>query len=363
MVDLKCKMCGGTLQITNKRGYATCEYCGSMMTLSNDNNKIVNNEAVELENLLLSVQEAIDEKNWTYVDHGYKLLQEKLPQNIMIEATFFRTVAKIMNDNSTNVYQKQMELCNSLGVIRNYYDVTENKEEVLQRISDFLFKMAFPEGKIIYPRDDSAMRLIEMSQSNLYNNSLTPSAYNLLFYNVMVAFNSKLFILSQTHKDEFIYRLMSKHKQIIMIFNNERKKAMTPAYKIAFVAFLVIAIWGTSACLFLISQGITEDVPFFIAVVLPWLAVIISKSCMENTSDIKKSQTTFKKNSNNVGKTIGNFFKIIWYGWIFVTIVATIIDTANHGITYLIHGIFGITLLGILPGLVVKGIVKLFKKS
>ena len=43
MVELKCRICGGNLQIIDKRSYATCESCGSTMTLPNMNDdKIVN---------------------------------------------------------------------------------------------------------------------------------------------------------------------------------------------------------------------------------------------------------------------------------------------------------------------------------
>ena len=43
MVELKCKMCGGNLKIIDKISYATCEYCGSTMTLPNLNDdRIVN---------------------------------------------------------------------------------------------------------------------------------------------------------------------------------------------------------------------------------------------------------------------------------------------------------------------------------
>lgn len=38
MIELKCKMCGGNLKIIDRRSYATCEYCGSTMTLPNMNN-------------------------------------------------------------------------------------------------------------------------------------------------------------------------------------------------------------------------------------------------------------------------------------------------------------------------------------
>lgn len=43
MVELKCKICGGNLKIIDKLSYATCEYCGSTMTLPNLNDdRIVN---------------------------------------------------------------------------------------------------------------------------------------------------------------------------------------------------------------------------------------------------------------------------------------------------------------------------------
>lgn len=98
-------------------------------------------------------------------------------------------------------------------MIEKYYNVTEHKEEVLKRISDFLFPMTFPTGKIAYTRYDS-------SRYNS-NNSLaylqTESVYNSLFYNVMVLFNYKLEQLSKNYNDTYIRSLISKHKQIITI--------------------------------------------------------------------------------------------------------------------------------------------------
>ena len=43
MVLLKCRICGGDLKIIDKSSYATCEYCGSTMTLPNiDDERMVN---------------------------------------------------------------------------------------------------------------------------------------------------------------------------------------------------------------------------------------------------------------------------------------------------------------------------------
>lgn len=336
MIELKCKTCGGNLEKTNRPGYAVCDSCGSMVTLQNINDD-------KLQKLLINAHRAVEEKNLSNIAKYYNLLKEEFPEDNMIETTFYSAVSKAkLNNNGQNLHEiieEHKELFGSLDVIEKYYNVTDNREQVLERISNFLFKMAFPMGEISY-------------STNKY-------MCDVQFFNLLCEFNKKLEQLSKKYNDECIRKLISKHKQIIMIYNNKRNKT----FKITYSIFLMMAIIASSIYIYVASLGYVEDVPFFIVVVLPWLGVIISKSCMVNTSDIKKSQTISKKNSNNVGKMIGEFFKVIWYGWIFVTIVATVIDTVNHGVTYLIHGIFGITLLGILPGLVVKGIVKLFKKS
>lgn len=43
MAVLKCKMCGGALEIGSNESVATCEYCGSVQTLPKDNNDVIAN--------------------------------------------------------------------------------------------------------------------------------------------------------------------------------------------------------------------------------------------------------------------------------------------------------------------------------
>lgn len=150
-------------------------------------NNYVDDKQTKFENLLLNARKAVNDKNWAYIEKCYSLLQEEFPKNIIIEATFFRTVAKVMRNNSLDNYQKRNELCNALDVIERYYDVTENKKEVLNIISDFLFKMAFP---------------------NIGN-------YDPKFYDIIIIFNNRLEKLSKTHNEEYIYNLILKNKQMI----------------------------------------------------------------------------------------------------------------------------------------------------
>lgn len=252
MIELKCKMCGANLEKKDKSNYIICEYCGSKVILDN-----VNDE--KLKNLLINAHRAVDDKDLKNIQKYYSLLQEEFPEENIIETTFYIAVTKAkLNNNAQSVQNLQeiieehKKLLGSLDVIEKYYNVTENREQILERMSNFLFRMAFPFGKISY--------------SNKY-------MCDVQFFNLLCEFNNKLERLSRTYNDECIRKLISKHKQIIRLYNKERDKA----FKSIYVIFLIMAIISTSFCFVLASSGYGEDVPFFIAVILPWVCVIITK--------------------------------------------------------------------------------------
>lgn len=393
MIELKCEMCGGKLKLIDGFGHAICEYCGTTTTLPD-----VNDKQRELENLLLNARKAVTEKNWVHIEKYYKLLQEKSLSNVMIEATFFRSVAKVMMNDNLNYYQKKEEMFNSLNVIEKYYNVTENREEVLKKISDFLFKMSFPTGKIAYTRYDSS----RYNSNNSLAYMQTENIYNSLFYSVLALFNYKLEQLAKSYNDIYLRSLISKHKQIITIVESERKKASKPVAIVAFVLFLIMAIISTSLYLYFTSLGFTDDVPFSIVVGLPWLCVIITGMIwysQEKDENKKKFSITTKKVVNiiiyiwlviatfifiigliNGGSIDGGLFflficgivpfsiikkkfKIIWYGWIAITIILTIHDRVK-GVAQgsALVDLFVVFVFGILPGWIIKGIIKLVKK-
>lgn len=250
MIELKCKMCGATLEKKDRSNYAICEYCGSKVILEN-----VNDE--KFKNLLINAHRAVDDKDLKNIQKYYSLLQEEFPEDNIIETTFYITVTKVkFNNNMENIQEiinEHRKLFDSLEVIEKYYNVTENREQVFERMSNFLFKMAFPMGKIYY-------------SSNKY-------MCDLQFYNLICEFNNKLERLLRTYNDECIRKLISKHKQIIRLYNNERNKA----FKSIYIIFLIMAIIGTVMCFGLVSSGYVEDVPFPIAVILPWFCVIVTK--------------------------------------------------------------------------------------
>lgn len=63
MVELKCEICGGKLKLIDGFGHATCEYCGTTITLPD-----VNGKQREFENILLNARRAVDDKNWANVE-------------------------------------------------------------------------------------------------------------------------------------------------------------------------------------------------------------------------------------------------------------------------------------------------------
>lgn len=163
----------------------------------------VNKRQLKFENLLINARKAVDDKNWENVEKYYNLLQDEFPKNIIIEATFFSNIAKIMCDGSNSNIE---ELYKSFDTIQKYYDISsENKEEILKKISDFLFKMAFPKG------------------------DLSLISYKVRFYNAIVLFNEKLEQLSATHNETYINDLISKHKQVMKTIElkNEKMKKYT----------------------------------------------------------------------------------------------------------------------------------------
>lgn len=288
MVKLKCEICGGKLKLIDGFGHATCEYCGTTTTLPD-----VNDKQREFEKILLNARKAVDDKNWANVEKYYNLLQEEFPKDIIIEATFFSDVAKVIRNN-VNSHSNVDELYKSFDVIAKYYDLSsENKEETLKKISEFLFKMTFPTDRF----------------------SLI--SYDIQFYNVIVVFKDKLEKLATIHNEPYIYSLISKQREIIekIEAENERKR---------------------------------KDIE-------------IKNEQRRKAYEAYKTEKEKKKDDNR--KKIKYFARTIWYVWIAITIILTIHDRVK-GVAQggAIVDLFVIFVFGILPGLIIKGIIKLVKK-
>lgn len=163
------------------------------------------NRQKKFENILINARKAVDDKNWENVEKYYNLLQDEFPKNIIIEATFFSNIAKIMRDSS-NSNSNMEELYKSFDIIEKYYDISsENKEEILTQISELLLGMTFPKG------------------------DLSLISYDVRFYNAIVIFNDKLEHISTTYNEAYIHSIISKQKKIIetIELKNEKMRKYT----------------------------------------------------------------------------------------------------------------------------------------
>ena len=264
-----------------------------------------------------------------------------------MEATLFSNIAKIMLDKNLVGFQKQNELCNLLYLVEKYYDITENKEDTLQQISELLFKLAFPKGKIAYNRYDQL-------------------TFNQMFYGLMFVFNNKLEQLSKIHNEVWLHKLISKYKQIIMIVNSERKKASKPYAIFAFVAFLIMAIISTSIYVYFASLGYVDDVPFSVAVVLPWLCTVVSGIILKSCNSEKKrvySRNNVIANSTDKDEKLENklkkikIAKIISLIWMLFVLIAEIKIFIEDN-TIFLACLMGFAIWGIVPSLIVNWIYK-----
>lgn len=306
-----------------------------------------NKKRMKFENNLLYARKCVDEQNWENVEKYYTLLQAEFPEDIIIESTIFIALSKAMRKDSEDNYNN---LYKSFNSIEKYYDTNENKEEALNKFIDCLFKITFPTG-----------------EDGTFN-------YKPKISYTMTIFNNKLEQLAKNHNEIYIHKLISKHRQIIDIVNNKvniiysrdnkfnRKvesqlpKNSKSAVIFAFISFLIMAIIATGLYLYFASLGFTDDVPFSIVVVLPWLCVIITGIIWYSREKTIKSDNEKNENSKKVGTTINK----ILYIWLSIVAVIFIIGlTSSRDV----KGAFTFILLwGIVPFLIIKGVIKLLKK-
>lgn len=215
-------------------------------------NNDVNNRQIKFENLLINARKAVDEKNWVNVEKYYNVLQEEFPKDIIIEATFFTNLAKTIRADNIRL-DKYIEFDNSLNIIATYYyDTRENKEEVLKKISNFLFKMTFPKGKV------------------------SGIVYNKEFYKIMIIFNKKIEQLSTNHNEKYIHSLISEQRQILMILKTEKSKMWKIIFKIIWYFWILMLTFVgiTNVLTGEFSDGIVEGLAFiFVMGVLPGLII------------------------------------------------------------------------------------------
>ena len=151
-----------------------------------------------------------------------------------------------------------------------------------------------------------------------------------------------------------------------MIVNSERKKASKPYAIFAFVAFLIMAIISTSIYVYFASLGYVDDVPFSVAVVLPWLCTVVSGIILKSCNSEKKrvySRNNVIANSTDKDEKLENKLKKIKIAKIISLICMLFVLIAEIKIfiednTIFLACLMGFAIWGIVPSLIVNWIYK-----
>ena len=154
MKQLTCEMCGST-ELIKDGGFFVCQTCGTKYSVEEAKKMMIEGTVdvqgtVKVDNSaliakhLVNAHRALVKEDWEEVEKYYNLVEQNSPDNI--EAVFFSSYGKAMLSMTDSDYfkreQKFQVLNRSMSVISDYYDTTtENKEEALRKIAEYIQKM------------------------------------------------------------------------------------------------------------------------------------------------------------------------------------------------------------------------------
>ena len=154
MNQLTCEMCGGT-DLIKQDGVFVCQNCGMKYSVEEAKRMMIEGTVdvqgtVKVDNsafvqkYLANARRAYEKEDWEEVEKYYNMVEQNAPHNI--EAVFFSSFGKAMLSLTDSEYfkrdQKFSVLNKSISVINEYFEEsTENKEEILRKISSAIEKM------------------------------------------------------------------------------------------------------------------------------------------------------------------------------------------------------------------------------
>lgn len=209
MKQLTCEMCGGT-DLIKQDGVFVCQNCGMKYSVEEAKKMMIEgtvdvqgtvkiDNSAFVEKYLSNARRAFDKEDWEEVEKYYNMVEQNAPYNM--EAVFFSAYGRAMLALFDTEYFKREQkfnvLIKSISVIDEYFEVTtENKEEVLKRISQALLKMY-------------RVNFIRQTQQVAGAGSL--SWQNALFKNTNDAFVSELKSIASNHQESYINELIQNH--------------------------------------------------------------------------------------------------------------------------------------------------------
>ena len=154
MKQLACEMCGGT-DLIKQDGVFMCQNCGMKYSVEEAKRMMIEgtvdvqgtvkvDNSAFVEKYLANARRAYEKEDWEEVEKYYNMVEQNAPNNM--EAVFFSAFGKAMLSMTDDDYYKRRQkfnvLINSISVINDYFEVTnEDKPMVLNKIADAIAKM------------------------------------------------------------------------------------------------------------------------------------------------------------------------------------------------------------------------------
>ena len=222
MKRLVCEMCGSA-DLMKTDGVFVCQNC-CMKYSAEEVKKMMIEGTVEVQGTvkvdntdfvqkyLQNAHRALVKQDWEEVEKYYNMVEQNVPDNM--EAVFFSAYGKAMLAMTDSDYfkreQKFKVLNRSISVISDYYETTtENKEEAIKLISEYIDKMY--EVSYVYKTKGVDISVVGVI------NALTPETGDKNWCENLLRTTEKAFInelhqILTKHDDEFIRKIIEKHE-------------------------------------------------------------------------------------------------------------------------------------------------------
>ena len=221
MKQLACEMCGSH-DLIKQDGVFVCQNCGMKYSVEEAKKMMIEGTVevqgtVKVDNssfvqkYLQNARRALVKQDWEEVEKYYNMVEQNSPDNM--EAVFFSSYGKAMLSMTDSDYfkrEQKFEVLNrSISVISDYYDTTtENKEEAIKLISEYIDKMY--EVSYVYKKknvDISIWGVINALSTEVGDKDWCVN----LLDTTKKAFLNEIWQISRKHDDQFIIDLWNRY--------------------------------------------------------------------------------------------------------------------------------------------------------
>ncbi len=260
MAVLKCKMCGGALEIGSNESVATCEYCGSVQTLPKDNNDVIANLFNRANNLRIKsefdkaaeVYEKIISKDNTEAEAYWGLVLCKYGVEYVEDPTTFKRIPTCHRTQ----YESILTDVDFLAVIENadterktVYQAQAEEIAALQKDILEIVKKEKPFDVFICYKetDENGKRTIDSALANDIYYQLKQEGLKVFYAAITLedklgqeyepyifaALNSAKVMLVVGTKPEYFEAVWVKNEwsRYLKLMKNDRSKLLIPCYR------------------------------------------------------------------------------------------------------------------------------------